>query len=178
MGGGGERLGRRPRLPHACYPIIRAPPPVWQPLQRGHRLLTSPACDCSSVFRRTMKLLISSLAVCNAYQAALAPRTQASAVSMTAIQPGDVGTTRPLGVWDPLGLMTKMPEKYRRWQEMEIKHGRIAMLASLHVIVTGAGYKWSGYCSYLSFPPLKFDDIPAGTLGKQQPAPNSLAAAA
>ena len=58
-----------------------------------------------------------------------------------------------------------MPEKYRRWQEMEIKHGRIAMLATLHVIVTGAGYKWSGYCSYLSFPPLKFDDIPAGTLG-------------
>ena len=115
-----------------------------------------------------MKLLLSSLAVCSAYQAALAPRaaTQAaSAVSMTAIQPGDVGTTRPLGVWDPLGLMTKMPEKYRRWQEMEIKHGRIAMLATLHVIVTGAGYKWAGYCSYLSFPPLKFDDIPAGTLG-------------
>ena len=109
---------------------------------------------------------------------ALASRTAAPAVSMTAITPGDVGTTRPLGVWDPLGLMTKMPEKYRRWQEMEIKHGRIAMLASLHVIVTGAGYKWSGYCSYLSFPPLKFDDIPAGTLGKQQPAPNSLAAAA
>ena len=60
---------------------------------------------------------------------------------------------------------TKMPDKYRRWQEMEIKHGRIAMAAVLHVIVTGAGYKWSGYCSYLSFPPLKFDDIPAGTLG-------------
>ena len=48
---------------------------------------------------------------------------------------------------------------------MEIKHGRIAMAAFLHVIVTGAGYKWAGYCSYLSFPPLKFDDIPAGTLG-------------
>ena len=61
-----------------------------------------------------------------------------------------------------------MPDKYRRWQEMEIKHGRIAMLAFLHVIVTGAGYKWSGYCSYLSFPPLKFDDIPAGTLGARR----------
>ena len=61
-----------------------------------------------------------------------------------------------------------MPDKYRRWQEMEIKHGRIAMAAVLHVIVTGAGYKWSGYCSYLSFPPLKFDDIPAGTLGALQ----------
>ena len=123
-----------------------------------------------------MKLLLSSIAVANAYQTALAPRaaTQAaSAVSMTAITPGDVGTTRPLGVWDPLGLMTKMPEKYRRWQEMEIKHGRISMLAVLHVIVTGAGYKWAGYCSYLSFPPLKFDDIPAGTLGARSPLPGS-----
>jgi light-harvesting complex I chlorophyll a/b binding protein 1 len=123
-----------------------------------------------------MKLLLSSIAVANAYQAALAPRapTQAaSAVSMTAIRPGDIGTTRPLGVWDPLGLMTKMPDKYRRWQEMEIKHGRIAMAAVLHVIVTGAGYKWSGYCSYLSFPPLKFDDIPAGTLGSWAALPQA-----
>merc|ERR1719453_1450538 len=124
-----------------------------------------------------MKLLLSSIAVCNAYQAALAPMgsqtAAASAVQMTAISPGDVGTTRPLGVWDPLGLMTKMPEKYRRWQEMEIKHGRIAMLATLHVIVTGAGYKWSGYASYLSFPPLKFEDIPAGTLGSWAALPQA-----
>jgi hypothetical protein len=34
----------------------------------------------------------------------------------TSIKPGDVGTTRPLGVYDPLGLMTKNPEKYRRFQ--------------------------------------------------------------
>ena len=39
------------------------------------------------------------------------------------------------------------------------------MAATLHVFVTGAGYKWPGYVSYLSFPPLKFEDIPAGTLG-------------
>merc|ERR1719420_2581289 len=96
-----------------------------------------------------------------------------SGVSMTAIKAGDIGTTKPLGVWDPLGLMTSMPDKYRRWQEMEIKHGRIAMLATLHVIVTGAGYKWSGYASYLSFPPLNFDDIPAGTLGSWAALPQA-----
>merc|ERR1719379_2682674 len=66
-------------------------------------------------------------------------------VVMTSIRPGDIGTTRPLGVYDPLGLMTKNPEKYRRFQELEIKHGRISMLAVLHVIVTGAGYRWAGY---------------------------------
>merc|ERR1719373_1342442 len=63
---------------------------------------------------------------------------------MTAITPGDVGTTPPLGVYDPLGLMTKNPEKYRRFQEMEIKHGRMAMAACAHVFVVGAGYKFPG----------------------------------
>ena len=97
----------------------------------------------------------------------------AATVQMSAINVGDVGTTRPLGVWDPLGLMTKMPDKYRRWQEMEIKHGRFAMAAVLHVIVTGAGYKWDGYASYLSFPPLKFEDIPAGTIGSWEALPQA-----
>jgi light-harvesting complex I chlorophyll a/b binding protein 1 len=94
-------------------------------------------------------------------------------VMMTSIRPGDIGTTRPLGVYDPLGLMTKNPEKYRRFQELEIKHGRIAMLAVLHVIVTGAGYRWAGYCSYLSFPPLKFEDIPGGTLASWAALPQA-----
>ena len=55
------------------------------------------------------RILLGSLAVTNAYQAALAPRAAApaTAVQMSAIQPGDVGTTRPLGVWDPLGLMVR-----------------------------------------------------------------------
>merc|ERR550537_1920868 len=112
-----------------------------------------------------MKLLISSLAVCSAYQAALAPRAQtaaASAVSMTAISPGDIGTTRPLGVYDPLQLMTKMPEKYRRWQEMEIKHGRFAMAATLHVILTEAGIRWPGYLSFAE--DIKFSDMPGGAI--------------
>merc|ERR1719409_2260139 len=102
-----------------------------------------------------------------------AAAARAPAASMTSIRPGDVGTTRPLGVYDPLGIMTRNPEKYRRFQELEIKHGRIAMLAVLHVIVTGAGYRWAGYCSYLSFPPLKFEDIPGGTLGSWEALPQA-----
>ena len=105
---------------------------------------------------------------------ALAARGAAPAIEMkTAIRAGDVGTTRPLGVYDPLGLMTTSPEKYRRFQEMEIKHGRMSMLAVLHVIVTGAGYKWAGYASYLSFPPVKFEDIPAGTIGSWEALPTA-----
>merc|ERR1719201_1357668 len=114
-----------------------------------------------------------SLAVSSVGFQGAAPLGRAAPVQMSAINVGDIGTTRPLGVWDPLGLMTKMPEKYRRWQEMEIKHGRIAMAAFAHVIVTGAGYKFDGYASYLSFPPLKFEDIPAGTLGSWAALPQA-----
>jgi len=82
--------------------------------------------------------------------------------SMTAITPGDVGTTKPLGVYDPLGLMTKNPEKYRRFQEMEIKHGRFAMAATVHVFLTEAGVRWPGYLSLSE--DIKFSDMPGGTI--------------
>jgi hypothetical protein len=45
---------------------------------------------------------------------AVVGRPALSSVSMTAITPGDIGTTKPLGIYDPLGLMTSMPDKYRR----------------------------------------------------------------
>ena len=83
-------------------------------------------------------------------------RPAVSNARMAAITPGDVGTTKPLGVYDPLGLMTRMPDKYRRWQEMEIKHGRFAMAATLHVILTEAGIRWPGYLSIAE--DIKFSD--------------------
>jgi len=101
--------------------------------------------------------------VASAYQTApLASTVSRSAVQMSAITPGDIGTTKPLGVYDPLGLMTKNPEKYRRFQEMEIKHGRFAMAATLHVILTEAGIRWPGYLSFAE--DIKFSDMPGGTI--------------
>ena len=44
----------------------------------------------------------------------LAARPALTNVRMAAISPGDIGTTKPLGIYDPLGLMTSMPDKYRR----------------------------------------------------------------
>merc|ERR1719194_29557 len=96
-----------------------------------------------------------------AYQTAMVRPAMASA-QMTAIRPGDIGTTKPLGVYDPLNLMTSMPDKYRRWQEMEIKHGRFAMAATLHVILTEAGVRWPGYLSLAE--DIKFSDMPGGAI--------------
>jgi len=93
-----------------------------------------------------------------------------SGVSMSAIKPGDIGTTKPLGVYDPLGLMTSMPDKYRRWQEMEIKHGRFAMAGFAHVILTEAGIRWPGYLSFAE--DIKFSDMPGGAIGSWAALPN------
>ena len=46
---------------------------------------------------------------------------------------------RPLGVFDPLGLIET--RDMRRYEIMEIKHGRAAMLGFLHVILVEAGAK-------------------------------------
>jgi light-harvesting complex I chlorophyll a/b binding protein 1 len=88
----------------------------------------------------------------------------------SAITPGDIGTTKPLGVYDPLQLMSKYPDKYRRWQEMEIKHGRFAMAACLHVFVTEAGIRWPGYLSIAE--DIKFTDMPGGTIASWAAMPN------
>ena len=57
---------------------------------------------------------------------ALAPRLNQAAVSMKA--PGEIGVTPPLGVFDPLGCLNEPIEyprrSYRRYQELENKHGR------------------------------------------------------
>jgi len=95
---------------------------------------------------------------------ALAPALSHAGVSMKA--QGEIGVTPPLGVYDPLNLLAEPVEyprrSYRRYVELEIKHGRIAMLATLGVIVTETGFRWPGYISKTL--DLKFSDIPGGAL--------------
>merc|ERR1719169_24061 len=52
---------------------------------------------------------------------------------------GDIGVLPPLGVYDPLGLIET--RDMARYEVMEIKHGRAAMLGFLHVIAIEAGAK-------------------------------------
>ena len=85
----------------------------------------------------------------------------------------EIGVLPPLGRWDPLQIREQGPERYRRFVEMEIKHGRMSMLACAHVFVVGAGFKFPGYISYLSFPPLKFEDIPASPIASWETLPQA-----
>ena len=69
------------------------------------------------------------LAVIESAAAFQAPALKAStrAVGATMFAEGDIGVLPPLGVFDPLGLISSRDMK--RYEIMEIKHGRAAMMA-------------------------------------------------
>jgi len=73
----------------------------------------------------------------------------------------ELGATGPLGYWDPLGMGKAAPEKFTRWRAVEIKHGRIAMMATTGYIVQSF-LRWPGYLSTSAG--LKFADMPNGIL--------------
>ena len=79
------------------------------------------------------------------------------------------GAQPPLGFWDPLGLLDNADqERFDRLRTVEVKHGRISMLAILGHLVTTAGGRWPGDIAFgIPFSEMKtglaaFDTIPTG----------------
>merc|ERR1719262_1030006 len=73
---------------------------------------------------------------------------------------GSVGDQAPLGLWDPAGFTKDGDvEKFKRRREVELKHGRVSMLATIGYIVPEY-YKFPGYLSPSEG--LKFEDVPNG----------------
>merc|ERR1719327_1766172 len=91
----------------------------------------------------------------------------ANAVKATMFEEGDIGVLPPLGVYDPLGLIEK--RDMRRYEIMEIKHGRAAMLGFTHVIHVESGVRFPGYLSGSA--ELKFTDMPAGLIASLEAVP-------
>merc|ERR1740123_2985895 len=60
----------------------------------------------------------------------------------------ELGVQAPVGYWDPLGLgKDGDADVFRRRRVSEIKHGRIAMIATIGYFVTGLGYRFPGMLS-------------------------------
>jgi len=83
--------------------------------------------------------------------------------SAVSAQFDEIGVLPPIGRWDPLKIREQGPERYRRFVEMEIKHGRLAMAAFLGVITTYSGFRFPGYLS--NSLQLKFEDVPGTMIG-------------
>jgi len=97
----------------------------------------------------------------NAFQAP-AMKAASRSVSATMFSEGDLGVLPPLGVYDPLGLIET--RDMFRYEIMEIKHGRAAMLGFLHVILIEAGVR---------FPVADCADTPAGLLASLEACPTA-----
>ncbi|KAL9139513.1 Light-harvesting complex [Amphidinium carterae] len=73
----------------------------------------------------------------------------------------ELGVQAPTGFWDPLGLAKDGSTKaFKRRRASEIKHGRIAMLATMGYITPELTGKFPGYLSPSMG--LKYEDIPNG----------------
>ena len=83
----------------------------------------------------------------------------------------EIGVLPPIGRWDPLQIREQGPERYRRFVEMEIKHGRLAMAAFLGVITTYSGLRWPGYLSLAE--EIKFSDLPGGAISSWAALPTA-----
>jgi hypothetical protein len=89
---------------------------------------------------------------------AFAPAKQASTSTSLNSFEGELGAQPPLGFFDPLGLVADGDqEKFDRLRYVEVKHGRICMLAFLGQITTRFGVHLPGDIdqsgdSFASFP--------------------------
>ena len=104
------------------------------------------------------------LALLESVSAFQAPALRASskAVQASMFQEGDLGVLPPLGVYDPLGLIET--RNMARYEVMEIKHGRAAMLGFLHVILIEAGLK---------FPTADCEAAPTGLIASLEAMPTA-----
>eukprot|EP00619_Florenciella_sp_RCC1007_P005063 CAMPEP_0205924906 /NCGR_PEP_ID=MMETSP1325-20131115/17244_1 /ASSEMBLY_ACC=CAM_ASM_000708 /TAXON_ID=236786 /ORGANISM="Florenciella sp., Strain RCC1007" /LENGTH=208 /DNA_ID=CAMNT_0053293339 /DNA_START=44 /DNA_END=670 /DNA_ORIENTATION=- len=103
--------------------------------------------------------------------APVTPSTKAPSPVVAHAKPfaDELGAQKPLGCWDPLGILDYADqERFDRLRYVEIKHGRIAMLAVLGQIVTKAGIRLPGD---IDFHGTHFSDIGTGwsALGQFSP---------
>lgn len=72
----------------------------------------------------------------------------------------EIGATAPLGFFDPLGLVSDgNQDKFNRLRYVELKHGRISMLAVVGYLVQESGTRLPGTIDYSG---LEFANVPNG----------------
>mmetsp|Transcript_11189 Transcript_11189/g.14306 ORF Transcript_11189/g.14306 Transcript_11189/m.14306 type:complete len:205 (-) Transcript_11189:48-662(-) len=99
-----------------------------------------------------MKLAVFAALAGSAAAFAPAPVAQTSNTALNADLSSELGAQAPLGFFDPLGCVADGDkENFDRLRWVELKHGRIAMLAVVGYLTTYAGVRFPGA-----------EDIPSG----------------
>ena len=115
-------------------------------------------------------LLIASLLASAVAFAPTSTKSKCSCSSALKVFDYEVGAQPPLGFFDPLGLVADGDlENFDRLRYVELKHGRISMLAVVGYLVTEAGYRLPGD---IDLSGRTFESIPSGfsALSVIQPA--------
>uniref|UniRef100_A0A7R9Z2E5 Plastid light harvesting protein n=1 Tax=Pseudictyota dubia TaxID=2749911 RepID=A0A7R9Z2E5_9STRA len=108
-----------------------------------------------------MKLAVAALLVGSA--AAFAPAQVGKATTALSAFENEIGAQPPLGLYDPLGLLKDADQaRFDRLRYVELKHGRVAMLAVTGYLFTKAGNRLPGY-----------EDIPSGFAALKAMPPNA-----
>lgn len=123
-------------------------------------LLTFPVSNKIVVSRMKSVIIASLLASAAAFAPAQQSATRSSLVAINMAFEDELGAQPPLGFFDPLGLVKDGDQdKFDRLRYVEIKHGRVCMLAVVGYLTTEAGYRLPGDIDYAG---TKFADIPGG----------------
>merc|ERR1719223_1921838 len=113
-----------------------------------------------------MTRLLAALSCLAATASAFAPVADvAKSTQLNAIAPEkQIGVQAPVGYFDPLGFIKNGPygspeENFRHYRAVEVKHGRIAMAATLGMLAQETS-RFQGFLSPSQN--LKFEDVPNG----------------
>jgi hypothetical protein len=107
-----------------------------------------------------MKLVILASLLAGAAAFAPAQNSARSSVATKMAFENEVGAQAPLGFFDPLGLVADGDQtKFDRLRYVELKHGRISMLAVVGYLVAEAGIRLPGNIDYSG---TTFESIPNG----------------
>merc|ERR1712107_675882 len=91
---------------------------------------------------RNLAIIASFVAAASAFQPVAVNRVNRAAAS-SSVQMEELGVLPPLGLFDPLNLMEDK-EGFARRRAVEIKHGRIAMVAFVGMLVQELGITFPG----------------------------------
>jgi len=130
-------------------------------VERKQAIVGSGSLPRSSIQISSLGALGLSTAILTIARRGAGRKTQrtASAVPLKAFE-NELGVQAPVGFWDPAGFAADGDaEAFRRRRQIEIKHGRVSMIACIGYIVPEF-FKWPGYCSPSEG--LAFADIPNG----------------